>query len=76
MLLLSKAYHLYSGICRLAPPPLVEKKAQGDSAWNPRQFEWGDPVGETDNVPRFLEYRQEVIDKALKERLAESEKRR
>lgn len=75
MLLLSKAYHLYSGICRLAPPPLVEKKAQGDSAWNPKQFEWSDPVGETDNLPRFLEYRQEVLDKAFKERLAENKKR-
>ena len=75
VLLLRKAYRLYGNMCRLAPPPLVEKKAQEDAAWNPNQFEWGDPVGKTDNLPQFLEFRQKVIDKALDERLAENEKR-
>ena len=75
VLLLRKAYRLYGSMCRLAPPPLVEKKAQEDAAWNPNQFEWGDPVGKTDNLPQFLEFRQKVIDKALDERLAENEKR-
>lgn len=72
-LLLRRAYRLYGGICRLAPPPLVEQEVQ-DSAWHTSQFAWREPVGQIDNLPQFLEYRHKVIDKALNERLAASEK--
>ena len=72
-LLLRRAYRLYGGICRLAPPPLVEQEVQ-NSAWHSSQFAWSDPVGEIENLPRFLQYRHELIDKALSERLAASEK--
>ena len=72
-LLLRRAYRLYGGICRLAPPPLVEQEVQ-DPAWHSSQFAWSDPVGQIDNLPQFLEYRHKEIDKALNERLAASEK--
>ena len=69
-LLLRMAYRLYGGICRLAPPPLVEKKEREDSVWNLNQFTWSDPVGatDTDNVDQFLKYRHKMIDKAFHER--------
>ena len=64
-LLLSKAFDLYSDACRLAPPPLVKKEAPVDSRWHPNEFEWGEPVGEIANLPRFLDFRREEIEKAL-----------
>ena len=66
-LILQQAYLLYGSVCRPAPPPLVAKK-KPDSAWNPKHFEWGQPVGTTSNLPRFLEWRSAEIDKAFAKR--------
>ena len=68
-LLLRRAYGLYGGICRLAPPPLVEKPLI-DATWSPSRFDWCDPVGDAGNVREFLEYRQDQINRALGTRLA------
>ena len=70
-LLLKQAYRLYGRVCRLAPPPLAEK-ALDDAAWNPDAFFWGDPLGDSTNVARFLEYRQEEFDRAFEARLAQA----
>ena len=67
-LILRKAYSLYGDVCRLAPPPLVAKEAQDGSGWNPDMFEWGEPVGNTDNLSRFLDWRSVEIDDAISER--------
>ena len=69
-LLLRRAYGLYGSICRLAPPPLVERPLT-DAAWHPDRFHWCDPVGDMGNVPSFLEYRQRQIKQALETRLAD-----
>ena len=66
-LFLKQAYRLYGRVCRLAPPPLLEK-AHGDSAWSPDHFDWGDPVGDGRNLATFLEYRKEEFNKALEAR--------
>ena len=70
-LLLKQAYRLYGRVCRLAPPPLAEK-ALDAAAWNPNAFSWGDPVGDSTNLARFLEYRQEEFNRALETRLVQA----
>lgn len=61
-LLLRRAYRLYGGVCRLAPPPLVEKPpAEGE--WDPDDFEWAPPVGTMEHMPAFLKFRRERIAK-------------
>lgn len=61
-LLLKRAYQLYGRVCRLAPPPLIERELE-DPAWNPDRFRWSDPVGDARTLASFLEYRQEELDK-------------
>ena len=61
-LILRRAYLLYGSVCRIAPPPLAAKEVQSDSVWNPELFEWSQPVGNTDNVSRFLDWRSAEID--------------
>lgn len=68
-LLLKQAYRLYGRVCRLAPPPLVER-ARDESAWSPEDFTWSDPVGDFRNLASFLEYRQEEVNSWLRARLA------
>ncbi len=63
VLLLRKAYALYSPVCRLAPPPLIEKTP--DSVWIPDNFEWSCPVGSIANVSGFLDYRSKRMKKLL-----------
>lgn len=69
-LLLRRAYDLYGGICRLAPPPLV-RKPPVDATWNPDHFDWCDPVGDIANVREFLAYREDQVNGALATRLAD-----
>ena len=64
-LLLKRAYQLYGKICTLAPPPLTEK-ALDDSAWNPDDFNWGEPVGDAHNVALFLEYRRKKFNEGIR----------
>ena len=56
-LLLRRAYRLYGGVCRFAPPPLVEKPPR-EAEWDPDDFEWAPPVGTLKHVPAFLEFRR------------------
>ncbi len=62
-LLLRKAYELYSPVCHLAPPPLIEKTM--DTIWMLANFEWGRPVGSVTNVASFLEYRSNRMKELL-----------
>ena len=68
-LLLRRAFGLYGGICRLVPPPLVERPLV-DPTWNPDRFDWCDPVGDMANVREFLEYRQDQVNRAFGTRSA------
>lgn len=56
-LLLRRAYRLYGGVCRIAPPPLVEKPL-AEGVWDPDDFEWAPPVGTMEHMPAFLEFRR------------------
>ena len=59
-LLLWRAHRLYGGVCRLAPPPLVEKPL-AEAEWDPDGFEWAPPVGTLEHVPAFLKFRRARI---------------
>lgn len=56
-LLLRRAHRLYGGVCRLAPPPLVEKPPK-EADWELDDFEWAPPAGTTEHAPAFLEFRR------------------
>ena len=63
-LLLRKAYQLYGGIARLAPPPLVEKSADGPK-WHPDNFEWASCVGTAEYVDDFLRFRRDRMNQLI-----------
>ncbi len=60
-LLLQKAYQLYGDVCQFAPPPLMEKSLE-NPIWNPNNFNWSNPVGTTENISNFLDYRNRRIE--------------
>ena len=59
-LLLRRAYRLYDGVCRFAPPPLIEKPPR-EAEWDPDDFEWAPPVGTVEHMPAFLKFRRARI---------------
>lgn len=59
-----KAQDLYGGVCNIAPPPLQVKQSTSP-AWEIREFAWGKPVGSTEYIQDFLEYRAKTIDGLL-----------
>ena len=69
-LLLGKAYQLYGGVCRLAPPPLNEKTV-AYSAWSPKNFAWSEPVGTMENISDFLVFRRKRIEELIAKRSQE-----
>lgn len=66
-LLLRRAYQLYWDICRLAPPPLVEK-TEDHPDWHPCNFVWSEPVGTTENLGDFLAFRNRRISELFENR--------
>ena len=61
-LLLRRAHRLYGDICRLVPPPFIEKPL-ADGEWDPDDFDWAPPVGTTEHMPTFLDFRRQCLDK-------------
>ncbi len=64
-LLLSRAYQLYGGVARLAPPPLVQR-TEPNSKWHPDNFHWGECVGTVEHVDAFLQYRNQVMEELIR----------
>ncbi len=62
-----RAQQLYGEICHIVPPPLAVKTCE-DPEWSLDSFEWGAPVGETDNVPEFLEFRRKRMEQLFNKR--------
>ena len=65
-LLLRRAYRLYGDVCRLAPPPLVEKP-RTDAEWDPDAFEWSLPEGDMERIQAFLDFRRQRIAEIAKQ---------
>lgn len=60
-----RAQQLYGDICRIVPQPSAVKLCE-DPNWCLGNFQWGAPVGCMDNVPDFLEFRREEMEKLFK----------
>ena len=61
-----RALQIYGNICRIVPPAFRVKSCE-DRNWDLDRFQWSAPVGDTKNVPDFLEFRRkrmgDLIDK-------------
>ena len=62
-----KAQQLYGDRCTVAPPPLAVRGAS-TADWEIDQFSWNEPVGTTENLEAFLDYRAKTIDDLLAKR--------
>lgn len=59
-LLFRKAKSLYGSFCNLVPQ-FIKFKENTDEKWNIENFEWAEPVGKTDNMNAFLEFRKNKL---------------
>ena len=64
-----RALQLYGKVCRILPPPLAVKPCE-DRNWSVDNFQWDTPVGGMDNVPDFLEFRRERMERLFDKRHA------
>lgn len=60
-LLFRKAESLYSSFCNLVPTSIKLNK-NTDNKWNINNFEWAEPVGTTDNIEAFLNFRKNKLE--------------
>ncbi len=61
--LILKANELYGNICNILPP-WAKLKDNDNIKWNIKNFNWGEPVGDIKDIKRFLEFREELIDRS------------
>ena len=59
-LLIHKAQDLYGRFCNILPP-WIKLDHEVDNKWNHINFEWADPVGTTENVGMFLDFRSDFM---------------
>lgn len=64
-LLICKAQDLYGSFCNILPP-WITLNPEVNTPWDHKHFQWANPVGETENVKLFLEFRKETMDSILK----------
>ena len=55
-----KAEDIYGAFCNIAPPPLRVRSSMSQD-WEIGNFTWGEPVGTTENIQNFLNYRERVM---------------
>jgi hypothetical protein len=66
-LLQRRAAELYGCFCRLLPGELEFKRASSP-AWETSAFTWSDPVGTTDHLTAFLDFRRTELQRLFDER--------
>jgi hypothetical protein len=59
-----KADEIYGSFCKLLPPHLSIRAGESD-AWSLDSFDWCEPVGKSEHVPAFLEYRNKQMEGLL-----------
>jgi hypothetical protein len=64
-LLVRRAQELYGSFCEILPPFLGISQPSS-SEWNVSEFKWLDPVGTTEHVERFLEFRRNRLARLFK----------
>lgn len=57
-----QAQKLYGDFCNLLPPPARVRDVES-SLWSLDAFDWAEPVGSVDNVPAFLKYRNQEMER-------------
>ncbi len=62
-LIQQKVLKLYGDVTNVLPPSVSLKKQ--DDEWDMDSFDWGEPVGDPNNVDQFLRFRKERIEKIL-----------
>lgn len=65
-LLINKSNDLYGSFCNILPP-WIKLNQEVDVPWEYNHFQWGDPVGSTENIKLFLEFRHETMETILKQ---------
>jgi len=56
-----RAADLYGAFCNLLPPPLAIRPAETDD-WALHRFDWSEPVGTSEHMAGFLDYRRRQVD--------------
>jgi len=64
-LLMRKAESLYGIFCNLLPPWLSIPVDSNAAEWSLNEFDWSEPVGTKTDLPQFLEFRRDVIERML-----------
>lgn len=64
-ILIEKAIDLYGSFCNILPPN-IQIKEDKSSKWHFSNFEWGEPVGDTNHLQEFLDYRSKRMNDFLK----------
>jgi hypothetical protein len=59
-----KANSIYGDFCKLLPPHLSIRASESD-AWSLNSFRWSDPVGTSEHVAAFLQYRNKEMERIL-----------
>jgi len=64
-----KAYAIYGNLCKILPPHLSIRAGESD-VWSLDSFDWCEPVGTSEHLPAFLEYRNKHMEGLLSLRSA------
>jgi len=64
-LLISKAQELYGSFCNILPP-WIKLNPDINIPWEHSHFKWSEPVGTTENIMAFLEFRKVTMESLLK----------
>jgi hypothetical protein len=63
-----KAYAIYGNLCKILPPHLSIRVGESD-VWSLDSFDWREPVGTSEHLPAFLEYRNKHMEGLLSSRV-------
>ena len=67
-LLFQKAEFLYRDYCNMLPPFIKIPEAENEK-WKIDNFQWGECVGDTNNISIFLNYRNNLMESFIQKLL-------
>jgi hypothetical protein len=66
-----RANELYGSLCKLLPPHFSIRANESDT-WSLNAFHWADPVGTSERLQDFLQYRRKEMERILSKPLDSS----
>jgi hypothetical protein len=66
-----RANEIYGSFCKLLPPHLSIRASESEE-WSLDAFQWSEPVGTSERVHGFLQYRKKEVDRILSKPLDSS----